>query len=49
MGKAENFFRFFDVISDNMVLVDLLRPALDILIDYIPDEVIDGISGFYFA
>jgi hypothetical protein len=32
-----------------MVLLDLSRPALDILIDDIHDEIIVGISWFYFA
>jgi hypothetical protein len=31
-----------------MVILDLSRPALDILIDDIHDEIIVGISWFYF-
>jgi hypothetical protein len=36
--------RFLGVLEDDMVLLDLSRPALDILIDDIHDEIIVGIS-----
>jgi hypothetical protein len=37
------------ILNDYKVMVDLLRTALDILIDSIHNKIIDEISGFYFA
>jgi hypothetical protein len=46
--KAESLLRFHGILEDDMVLVDLLRPTSDILIDDIHNEIVDGISLFYF-
>jgi hypothetical protein len=40
--------KFIGVFDHDMVLVDLLPPTLDILIDDILDEIIDEVSELYF-
>jgi hypothetical protein len=45
VNKEESVLRFLGILEDDIVLVDLLKPALDILID----EIEDRISDFYFA
>jgi len=47
-GKVESVLHLFGVLDDDMVLLDLLEPALDLLIDDLHDEIIDGISFYYF-
>jgi hypothetical protein len=47
-GKVESVLHLFGVLDDDMVLLDLLEPALNILIDDMHDEIIDGISYYYF-
>jgi hypothetical protein len=44
--KKESLFRFLGILEDDMILVDLLRPALDILIFHIHDKIMDEISSF---
>jgi hypothetical protein len=45
-GKVENVCHALGVLDDDMVLLDLLTPALDILVDDMKDEILDGISYY---
>jgi hypothetical protein len=45
-GKVESVMHCMGVLDDDMVLLDLLTPALDILIDDMHDEILDGISYY---
>jgi hypothetical protein len=48
VGKAEIVLKLIGILEEDMILVDLLRLALDILIEDIHDKIIDRISLFCF-
>jgi len=46
---VESILHLFGIIGDDAVLLDMLKPALDILNDDLNDEIIEGLSYFLVA
>jgi hypothetical protein len=49
VGKAENVLKIMGILKDDMILVDLLRLAMDILIEDIHNKIMDRIAEFSYS
>jgi len=48
VSKVESVLHLLGILSDDMVLVDLLKPAADILMQDVEDEIIDGLARYLY-